>query len=318
MMHFQGNAQNAKHFEFARNLNIQHILTNPIMDIAARVWEDERYDAAKICYRSMRVVDDLIDTIKSGRYGLSEDEIQKLTATVNHWVEGINNSIPQDALQKQLIEIIKRFQIPLWPWRSFSNAMIYDIHHNGYRTFPVFLKYAEGATIAPASIFVHFCGVVNENGHYRAPDFDTRELARPAAVFCYLVHIIRDFQRDQNNNLNYFAHDLLSENGLTPQMLRDIAAGGSIPSGFRNLMKEYVKFAEYYRRKTRQQLDFFEGSFAPRYRLSLEIVYNLYLLSLERIDVTNGRFTTAELLPSPGEVKNRFDLTASNFQSTKR
>lgn len=46
-------------------LDFQQILTNPILDIAAHVWEEERYNAFKICYRTMRILDDLVDDRKS-------------------------------------------------------------------------------------------------------------------------------------------------------------------------------------------------------------------------------------------------------------
>ena len=36
-----------------------------------------------------------------------------------------------------------------------------------------------------------------------------RSAATPCAMFSYLVHIIRDFQKDQQNNLNYFADDVM-------------------------------------------------------------------------------------------------------------
>jgi len=317
-MLIQKKAQNANHFDFARKLIFQQVLPNPIMDIAARFWEDERYEAAKICYQSMRVVDDLVDDSKADRHGISEIEKQKLTATINDWVETINNATLRDSVQKQLVETIKRFQIPLWPWQKFSKSMIYDVHHDGFRTFPIFLRYAEGAAVAPASIFVHLCGVVKENGRYRPSQFDIKKVARPAALFCYLVHIIRDFQIDQNNNLNYFANSLMTENGLNSLMLKEIAGGSEVNSGFRRLIKKYYTFAEYYRRKTRRAIDKISDCLEPRYKLSLEIVYSLYLLIFERINVLNGRFTTAELTPSLEEVKNRLNMTISSFESTKR
>ena len=310
-------AQNTNHFDFARKLDSQKILTKPILDIAAQLWEDERYDAAKICYRSMRVVDDLIDSHKAAAFRISEVEKQKFTAMVNDWVDAINGAMPCDSVQKQLVETITRFKIPLWPWQMFLKSMIYDIHHDGFRTFPIFLRYAEGAAVAPASIFLHLCGVVKENGRYRPPQFDIRKAARSSALFCYLVHIIRDFQKDQNNNLNYFANNLIAENGLNPTMLKEIAAGGKINPGFRNLMKKYYTFAEHYRRETRQTIDKIGPYLKPQYLLSLEIIYGLYLLIFERIDVSNGRFTAAELTPSLKEVKDRINLIISSFESTK-
>ncbi|MFX0097230.1 MAG: squalene/phytoene synthase family protein [Candidatus Hodarchaeota archaeon] len=309
--------QNANQFDFVRKPNYQQLLTNPIMDIAARFWEDERYEAGKVCYQSMRVIDDLIDNCKAATPRILEIEKQKLVVTVNDWVKAINSHMPCDFVQKQLIETITRFQIPMWPWQRFAKSMIYDIHHYGFRTFPIFLQYAEGAAVAPAAIFMHLCGTVKDNDHYGAPRFDIRKAARPIALFAYLVHIIRDFQKDQNSNLNYFADDLISENELSPLMLREIADGNEINTGFRNLMERYYALTEDYSRKARRTIDKIGDHLQPRYRLSLEIVYNLYRLIFERIDVSNGRFTTRELTPSPEEVKNRIDLTISSFEPAK-
>lgn len=307
-------AQNAHWLEFAENLSKHNVLANPIMDIAARFWEDERYTAAKICYHSMRVIDDLIDTQKAVQHDLSEIEKQRLAVAVKDWVEAISNGVAQDSNQKRLIENIRKFRIPLWPWQMFSQSMIYDSTHTGFKTFPIFLRYAEGAAMAPASIFLHLCGAVKENGHYNAPSFDVRKVARPAGLFCYLVHIIRDFQSDQNNNLNYFAKSLMKENGLDSSTLKRIAIGGEVTLGFRNLVKKYHTFAEYYRRRTRRAIDKISGCLEPRYRLSLEIVYNLYSLVFERIDVEKGMFTTVELAPSQEDVKNRLSMTIASFK----
>ncbi|HRZ21963.1 MAG TPA: hypothetical protein P5184_09860, partial [Bacteroidales bacterium] len=45
------------------------------------------------------------------------------------------------------------------------------------------------------------------------------------------------------------------------------------------------------------------GRLKPRYMLSLQIIFHLYLKIFERIDPDRGTFTTAELNPSPEEVK---------------
>ncbi|MFC1967966.1 squalene/phytoene synthase family protein [Chloroflexota bacterium] len=308
-------AQDINHFAFNQNLDFTQILANPILDIAARFWEDERYDAFKICYRSMRVVDDLVDDRKSTFLKISEVEKLQLTAIVRNWLEAISNATPYDSFQKQLAETRARFQIPLWPWVKLSKSMIYDLHHKGFRDFPAFLRYSQGAAVAPGSIFMHLCGVVNEREYYRPPHYDIRTAAKPLALFCYLVHIIRDFQKDQINNLNYFADNLMTENGLNQQLLKEIATGSKISPGFRTLMEKYYDFAEYYRHKARLAMDRMSAYLEPRYQLSLEIIYSLYLQIFERIDILNGRFTTAELCPLPEEVQNRIKLTVSSFES---
>jgi phytoene/squalene synthetase len=262
----------------------------------------------------MRTVDDLIDNRKSTSLTISDTEKQQLTAKVRDWLKAINNAMPYDSFHKQLAETRARFQIPLWPWVKLSKSMIYDLHHEGFKDFPAFLRYSQGAAVAPGSIYMHLCGVIKEGEHFRQPHYDIRIAARPLALFCYLVHIIRDFQKDQINNLNYFAENLVAENGLNQHLLKEIATESKINPGFRNLMQKYYDFAEYYRHKARLTLDRISRDLEPRYKLSLEIIYSLYLQIFERIDVSNGRFTTTELCPLPEEVQNRVKLIVSSFE----
>lgn len=310
--------QKSKYFDFVHDLDFEQILTNPILDIAASVWDEERYDAFKVCYRSMRIIDDLIDDRKAIGEDISETEKRQFENAINALVGSLSNGQQYDPVQQQLVETIEKFDIPLWPWQKLSKAMVYDLDHEEFSTFKVFLKYSEGAAVAPGSIFMHLCGVVRENGRYQSPQFDIQNAARPLALFCYLVHIIRDFQQDQSNNLNCFADDLMAENGLDQSMLKEMAAGGEIDSGFRNLMKEYYASAEHYRHIARQMIDNTGAYLEPRYKLSLEIIYNLYLQIFERIDIQNGNFTGAELNPSPEEVQDRINMTISSFESNNR
>jgi phytoene synthase len=301
--------------QFKADLDLEVIRTSPILDIAARFWDDDRYNAFKICYRSMRSVDDLVDDRKADAQILTPAERHQLNATVKHWIEEISGATQGDPSQKLLSDTMSRFQIPIWPWQKLAKSMIYDLSHDGFSTFQTFLRYSEGAAISPGSIFMHLCGVTKDGTRFRAPQFNVRGTARPLALFCYLVHIIRDFQKDQNDNLNYFAENLIAENGLTIGLLREIAAGGTIPPGFRTLMKQYYTYTEYYRRKARRALDNVGCFMEPRYRLSLEIIYNLYLHIFERVDVLEGSFTADEIRPSPEETQARIQRTISTFES---
>ncbi len=283
------------------------------MDIAAHFWEDERYKAAQQCYQSMRVIDDLVDKRKSSKLGITKDEKQVLITKITQRINSLTKGIPQNTFDQQLLRTIQRFQLPLWPWQQFSRAMLFDIHHHEFKTFPIFLEYTEGASVAPASIFIHLCGIVKENGTYKAPEFDVRQIAKSAGLFCYLVHIIRDFQIDQNNNLNYFACDLITKNGLSQSTLKKIAKGKTVTLGFRKLMKKYYYYAEYYRCKTLQSINKIRRYLKPQYQLSLEIVYSLYYLIFKRIDLEKGSFTTEELTPSQKEIEKQIRWTITDF-----
>ena len=138
-----------------------------------------------------------------------------------------------------------------------------------------------------------------------SPDFDVIQVARPCAIFSYIVHIIRDFQEDQLNNLNYFAIDVMQRNNLVPSDLKNIANGGPVSDSFRNMIKEYYNNALSYSEKTRIEIENLPPHVNGRYLLSLHIIYNLYKMVFDRIDIEHGKFTSEELNPSPKEIKEK-------------
>lgn len=303
-----------RYFTLLEKIDFERIIDHPNILIAAAFWEEDRYQAARTCYRYMRSIDDLIDCHKSVHAGIAEHEREGFMNQVQQWINMARNAGEPDADKHELLETIRKFHIPLWPLEAFARSMIYDIDHTGFRTLQDFLDYSQGASVAPASIFVHLNGLTRINNEYAPPVFDVKKAATPCAVFSYLVHIIRDFQKDQQNNLNYFADDLLHENGLTASDLSIIAAGGPIPSGFRNLIGTYCELADTYRKSTYGIIEEIAPHLEPRYRLSLKIIFNLYLMVYERINIRNGSFTGEELNPTPAEIRERVRKTIEKFE----
>ena len=299
--------------DFSLDIEFDDILTNPILDIAARFWEADRYEAFQICYRSMRIIDDLVDNRKAGNNPVSNSEFILFDRMITDWLDSLQQGKATDSFQKELLRVIRSFSIPLWPWKKLADAMRYDLKHDGFPSLLVFLRYCEGAAIAPASIFMHLCGISRQSGSIVQPPFDIRKAARPLALFSYFVHIIRDFQKDQQDNLNYFADGILAKEHLTREDLIHVATGGKIPQSFRAVVLQYRNLADYYRKKARRTLDHLFPYIPPRYQLSLELIYGLYLQIFERIRPDCGNFDTKELNPSPEEVKKRIDAIVSNF-----
>ncbi|MBN2862693.1 MAG: squalene/phytoene synthase family protein [Bacteroidales bacterium] len=299
--------------EIFNSIDFARIKDHPNILIAARFWDEERYNAAKTCYRFMRAVDDLIDEHKAANKIITPSERIKFTAEVNNWLEMLFVPGNGDSLRKELTETIEKFRIPLWSLEAFARSMLYDINNDGFRTFKDFMEYSQGASVAPASIFVHLNGLIREDGYYREPLFNVRESATPCAIFSYLVHIIRDFQKDQLNNLNYFADDLLTDYGLTRFDLKEIAYGHPPGDNFRNLIKHYLIIADEYRLKCCETIKQMRPLLEPKYQLSLEIIFNLYLLVFEKINIREGNFTTEELNPTSEETRQRVFEIINNF-----
>jgi phytoene/squalene synthetase len=192
--------------------------------------------------------------------------------------------------------------------------MLYDINNDGFATLGDFVQYAGGASVAPASIFVHLAGLQGNDGVYSNPPFNVRRTASPCAMFSYFVHIIRDFRKDQLNNLSYFADDIINKHNLTRADLKNIALGGPVSYGFREMMREYYKFADGYRISTLKVVNDVCPLLEPRYRLSLEIIFDLYMMVFERIDPDKGTFSTEELNPTPEETRERVRLVIERLK----
>ncbi len=291
--------------ERCNSLDFENIKDHPNILIAAAFWEEERYQAAVSCYKLMRAIDDLVDNYKTEHPVISLQEKDRLMAEVNKWLSEIEKQSSDNAMVQEVSQTFKRFGIPVWTMRAFAQAMIYDIKHTGFASLKTFLTYAEGASVAPASIFVHLAGLRKKENTYLMPLFDVRGAAVSCAVFSYLVHIMRDFVKDQRNNLMYYADDLMQKHGLSRNMLQKMALGDPLCQGFRNMMADYCEIADQYRTETYNTLQRIKPLMEPASRLSLDIIFNLYLMVYERIDCKRGTFSTKELNPSAAEIKKR-------------
>jgi phytoene/squalene synthetase len=307
-------SQKDKFLEIFDSINFEKIKDHPNILIAANFWDNDRFCAAKICYKFMRAIDDMIDNHKAKNKLIEPGERKEFIANVDEWLRMIIISKECNSLQEELKETIEKFRIPLWPMEVFARSMIYDINNDGFPTMESFLEYSMGASVAPASIFVHLNGLQKINNRYEPPQFDVKRAATPCAVFSYLVHIIRDFQKDQLNNLTYFADDLIAKYGLNRKILHDFAEGKHVNQNFRNLIQHYLLLADEYRVKTYDMIKEIRPLLEPRYQLSLEIIFDLYLMVSERIDIRNGKFTTEELNPTPEETRERVLKVIMNFK----
>jgi phytoene synthase len=297
------------------SIDFEKIIDHPNILVAAHFWEPERYQAAKNCYKFMRAIDDLIDDYKTEHLTIAAGEKARFESSVYQWINSVADASKNNPLHMELIETVEKFSIPVWPLEAFAKSMIYDIYHDGFPTLQSFIEYAEGASVAPAAIFVHLCGMTSQNGKYLPPAFDVKKAASPCAIFSYLVHIIRDFRKDHLNHLNYFADDMIEKNGLDRQKLLQMAQGAPVTAGFRNLIRELYQVADYYRLETYRIIGEISPFLEPRSRLSLDIIFNLYLMVFERIDPGNGNFSTEELNPTPDEIKERVLKTILAFQA---
>lgn len=297
------------------SIDFAKITDHPNILIAARFWDQERYQAARTCYRFMRAIDDLIDNHKAEFSGIAESDRAQFANDVYRWLDMLHDGADLSPFGRELTETVQRFRIPRRALEDFAESMLYDVTHDGFATLNDFIHYSGGASVAPATIFVHLAGLQKTGGIYYDPPFDVRRTALPCAMFSYFVHIIRDFRKDQLNNLSYFADEVIASHHLTRTILKDIASGAPVTDGFRSMMREYRQIADGYRTETLKVMDEVCPLLEPPYRLSLEVIFDLYMMVFERIDPDSGTFSTEELNPTPAQTRERVRGVIERFKA---
>lgn len=283
-------------------------LQNPILDIAASFWEPERYRAFRICYASMRRIDDLVDNLRE--HGLVDDIAQ---------VTAVSNQLSTETLlaiagEGELAETIQRFAIPVGSWLRLVEAMRFDLENDRFATFMQFRRYTRGAAIAPAAVFIHLISVIDdgaqeEKRNWRAAPIDPFDSARDMALFSYLTHILRDFRKDHNAGLDYFALDSQERFGVTEDICNQAAAGSQVQE-FSDLVRFYHSLAQrYQQRATIEQLPVF-AHLTERYKFSLALIWRLYSQILDKIEAADFELDPRLIHPSKEEIVSEIELVA--------
>ena len=85
------------------SIDFDNIQKHPNILIAASFWDEKRYHAAKVCYKFMRMIDDLIDDRKAEGDEISCLERDELSKKVNSWIDCLEATSDSDPFYRELI-----------------------------------------------------------------------------------------------------------------------------------------------------------------------------------------------------------------------
>ncbi len=178
--------------------------------LVSRYFADpEKYRAFCALYAVMRLVDDRIDAIPS-RAELAPETRNFEHSVVEFWERAVEacragavpvyteipEGLPADVpdLLRAFADASRRFPVPEVLWRNFFVAMHRDLECQRFATYLDFLDYAEGAAVAPTTIYLYLVAsrspAVGEP--YCLPEgFDLLGSGRQLGIFAYLGHILR-------------------------------------------------------------------------------------------------------------------------------
>ncbi len=179
------------------------------MEKAAAALDPVRYGLFCATYASMRVIDDFVDDefLAQPAPRRAADR-PSARAVVEGWRTGAMAALTTgaapakgDRFQATLAALAACHGVAVLdpaPWDKLAGAMQRDIDERPMPDWTAFLDYAEGATAAPAAVFIEILALRPAAGGRLASALEGPAVARirNAAILLYLVHIMRDLAKD--------------------------------------------------------------------------------------------------------------------------
>jgi phytoene synthase len=198
-------------------------------------------------YASMRLVDDFVDNIPN-RGSLPEKSQNAARHHIADWLDLVDRAYrgePGESLIWQaLADTFSRFDLPITPWHNLAEAMMSDLATPVFRDWDHLRRYMEGASVAPAVVFMHLVlmSPEHEGGRFVSPWAyeDVLAATEDLAIFCYWVHILRDVSIDLTlgeKGLVYLPVADLAKFGLTVSDLHTMRAAGKSSTAFQALAR---------------------------------------------------------------------------------
>lgn len=177
------------------------------MERAASALDPARYHVFCATYASMRVIDDFVDDVHLAQPPAARAAAQAdARATVEAWRDAAVAALTTGAVDggafaathAGLAAAHAIATVDPAPWRRLAEAMTRDVAEAEMPDWDAFLAYAEGATAAPAAVFIEILALAPcLNGRLESRlDGPAVERIRNSAILLYLVHIMRDLKED--------------------------------------------------------------------------------------------------------------------------
>ncbi|RVU39247.1 hypothetical protein EOI86_08390 [Hwanghaeella grinnelliae] len=279
-------------------------------------------------YASMRVVDDYVDDEflvlpveeraqrRAGAHDRVSGWLSSMEAAVAGEVRaGGSGGLPDPRIVRAVSDCFAGADIGPGPWRHLARSMHRDIDEVPFRSWDDFVDYCEGATVAPASIFLYVVAADLEDAPQAGRKLPAAapDCVRDMAIFCYLVHIARDILKDAAAGpaLLTIPEDILQSHDLTRTEL-SVAAKEGTDRRLYGLVSDLVDRAADYRRRGEAWRDRLLPLLGLRERAAFSALMSVYGALHDRLSDDPG--FALERDPKQREELRRAALTAANIQ----
>jgi len=247
-------------------------------------------------YAIMRIVDDRIDNLPSPNNRCAElrkrelDVVSAWERVVKCSCNGIHPTASLlascdfaevEAVCESFIASYRVFPVPIRLWTNFFTAMRSDLVAGEFACWSDFMAYAEGATVAPTTIYLSLIAArrdVKKDSFEFPTGFDLYDCGRYLGIFAYLGHIIRDLAEDitQAPTRLCITREDMVVHGVSPETLRIEALRRQASPATRSLVAELLQRARRHLAQGRALAAPIYGSLESDGRFILELIITMY------------------------------------------
>ncbi len=263
---------------------------NYLKRVARFLPDKTKYHLFCATYAAMRVIDDAVDEQFLARPSQERQRgRQAMLGVVDKWLAqaeaaavgayGSISSSFEPFVFEALNLVLRGTQLGLAPWRKLAASMRRDVQEEGFGTWNDFLTYCEGACVAPATIFLYIlgCDVDKEKNSSLSWPEPPDQYARDMAIFCYIVHILRDLPEDvrQNSQILTIPGEFFSTARVKTQVFAAAVLSGNI-SAAEPVLNRLIEMAHDYERRAERQLGRLDRLLGTREYRIVWVLHKLY------------------------------------------
>lgn len=263
-----------------------------------------KYYAFCAFYAVMRIVDDRIDNIPLSEKQSEETQRQELRI-VDAWeqvvlscVQGVYPKASQlqacdfmeiETVCESLLEAFNKFPVSVKLWINFFEAMRSDLVAGNIESWSDFLEYAEGATVAPTTIYLYLISTrYNEitNSYELPAGFNLLKCGHYLGIFAYLGHIIRDLAEDITSTVTRLCITLedLNLHDVSPEILKRDALQKQASLPTNGLVIDLLQRARRYLSRGRTYVSKGQDLLDNDGRFILELIITMYEKIIDKIE----------------------------------
>jgi phytoene synthase len=268
--------------------------------------DKNKYEAFCAFYAVMRLVDDRIDnlplSVKQNEVSLKNelkvvDAWEQVVISCYHgtyptavYLEGCE-FVEVAAVCESLIAAFKNFPVSILLWTNFFKAMQSDLVSGEFKRWSDFLEYAEGATVAPTTIYLYLIASHRNNVYnsYELPEgFNLIKCGHYLGIFAYLGHIIRDLSEDIKSALTRLCitREDMNVHDVTPEILQRDALKNQASLATNGLVIDILQRARRYLLRAKTYVAQVQDLLESDGHFILELIITMYERIISKIEST--------------------------------